>query len=57
MLKFKVPFKVPSICLDVNKDFNFCDGLNGYPHIDFVNPTVYETGVGVPFDTQNDDLF
>jgi len=55
MLWFKVPFKVDSICLDVNREFNFCDGLNGYPHIDFVNPSVYEQGLGIPFET--DELY
>ena len=44
MLKFKVPLKIESTCLDVNREFGFCDDLNGYPHIDFVNPSVYELG-------------
>lgn len=56
-LKYKVPLKLEPPCLDVNWEFQFCDGLNGAIHIDFVNPAVYELGIGIPFDKERDDLY
>jgi len=56
ILKFKVPFKTEVPCLDVNRNMEMLCGLNGRIHIDFVNPRIYEVGIGEKFD-YSDELF